>query len=61
MSMIYEVYESSEINGAIISVQNKGIKLSVWTKNASKDNKNNIMAIGYVTKLFLKISTYSKL
>jgi len=49
MSMIGEVYESSEINGAIISVQNKGIKLSVWTNNASQDNKINIIAIGYVT------------
>ncbi|KAF0757744.1 eukaryotic translation initiation factor 4E-1B-like [Aphis craccivora] len=53
MSMIDEVYESSEINGAIISVQNKGIKLSVWTKNASKDNKNNIMAIGKKIKYVL--------
>ncbi|XP_026820772.1 eukaryotic translation initiation factor 4E-1A-like [Rhopalosiphum maidis] len=46
MSMIGEVYESFEINGAIISVQNKGIKLSVWTNNASQDNKINIIAIG---------------
>ncbi|KAE9533450.1 hypothetical protein AGLY_009088 [Aphis glycines] len=53
MSMIGEVYESSEINGAIISVQNKGIKLSVWTNNASKDNKNNIMAIGKKIKYVL--------
>ncbi|KAL5237996.1 hypothetical protein ACI65C_005406 [Semiaphis heraclei] len=46
MSLIGEVYESSEINGAVVSVQNLGTKISVWTNNASKSNGNNIMAIG---------------
>jgi len=50
MSIIGEVYESSEINGAIVSVKSLGTKISVWTNNASKKNGNNIIAIGYVTK-----------
>jgi len=50
MSIIGEVYDSSEINGAVVSVQSLGTKISVWTSNASKNNRNNIMAIGYVTK-----------
>ncbi|XP_001945775.2 eukaryotic translation initiation factor 4E-1A-like [Acyrthosiphon pisum] len=50
MSIIGEVYESSEINGAIVSVRNLGTKISVWTSNASKKNANNIMAIGMKIK-----------
>jgi len=50
MSIIGEVYESSEINGAIVCVQSLGTKISVWTNNASKNNGNNIMAIGYEIK-----------
>jgi len=55
MSIIGEVYESSEINGAVVSVRSIGTKISVWTSNASKNNGNNIMAIGYVTKNNLAI------
>ena len=50
MSLIDELYESSEINGAMVSVQSRGTFISVWTSNASKKNEINIMAIGYVTK-----------
>ncbi|XP_022161816.1 eukaryotic translation initiation factor 4E-1A-like isoform X2 [Myzus persicae] len=46
MSIVGEVYESSEINGAIVSVHSLGTKISVWTNNASKKNGNNIIAIG---------------
>lgn len=54
MSIIGEVYEqSNEINGAIVNVRSKGTKISVWTNNASKDNGDNIMAIGYVMKFDL--------
>lgn len=49
MSIIGEVYDQSpEINGAIVNVRNKGTKIAVWTNNASKDNADNIIAIGYV-------------
>lgn len=50
MSIVGEVYneQSPEINGAIVNVRNKGTKISVWTNNASKDNEDNIIAIGYV-------------
>jgi len=52
LSIIGEIYDqSSEINGAIVNVRNKGTKIAVWTNNASKDNVNNIMAIGYVIKI----------
>ncbi|CAI6353598.1 unnamed protein product [Macrosiphum euphorbiae] len=46
MSLIGEVYESSEVNGAIVNVASIGTKISVWTSNASKNNRNNLMAIG---------------
>ncbi|XP_050433233.1 eukaryotic translation initiation factor 4E-1A-like [Adelges cooleyi] len=48
MSIIGEVYneQSREINGAIVNVRQKGTKIAVWTNNASKDNADNIMAIG---------------
>lgn len=49
MSLIGEVYEqSSEINGAIVNIRNKGTKIAIWTNNASKENADNILAIGYV-------------
>jgi len=48
MSIIGEIYEQShEINGAIVNVRSKGTKIAIWTNNASKDNGDNIMAIGY--------------
>lgn len=51
MSIIGEIYEQShEINGAIVNVRGKGTKIAIWTNNASKDNVDNIMAIGYVIK-----------
>lgn len=47
LSIVGEIYEqSNEINGAIVNVRNKGTKIAVWTSNASKDNGDNIMAIG---------------
>ncbi|XP_050541689.1 eukaryotic translation initiation factor 4E-like [Daktulosphaira vitifoliae] len=48
MSIIGEVYneQSHEINGAIVNVRGKGTKIAVWTNNASKDNAENILAIG---------------
>jgi len=49
MSMIGEIYDqSNEINGAIVNVRSKGTKIAVWTNNSSKENENNIMAIGCV-------------
>jgi len=54
MSIIGEIYEqSNEINGAIVNVRSKGTKISVWTNNASKDNGDNIMAIGRKIKEIL--------
>jgi len=53
LSIVGEIYEqSNEINGAIVNVRNKGTKIAVWTSNASKDNGDNIMAIGYVLKKY---------
>nr|QBH73394.1 eukaryotic translation initiation factor 4e [Essigella californica] len=47
MSIIGEVYEHScEINGAIVNVRSKGTKIAIWTSNASKENGDNIIAIG---------------
>lgn len=49
MSIIGEIYDqSNEINGAIVNVRGKGTKIAVWTNNSSKDNGDNIIAIGYV-------------
>lgn len=49
MSIIGEIYDqSNEINGAIVNVRGKGTKIAVWTNNASKDNGDNIIAIGYI-------------
>ncbi|XP_060860157.1 eukaryotic translation initiation factor 4E-1B-like [Metopolophium dirhodum] len=53
MSIIGEVYESSEINGAVVRVQSTKTKISVWTSNASKNNGNKIMAIGKKIKKVL--------
>lgn len=51
MSIIGEIYDqSNEINGAIVNVRNRATKISVWTNNSSKDNADNIIAIGYVNK-----------
>lgn len=55
MSIIGEVYEqSSEINGAIVNVRNKGTKIAIWTNNATKENGDNIIAIGYDIIMFRK-------
>jgi len=43
--------QSSEIMGATVIVRSRGTKIAVWTNNASKDNRDNIMAIGYVIKI----------
>ncbi|VVC38220.1 Hypothetical protein CINCED_3A011156 [Cinara cedri] len=49
MSIIGEVYEHScEINGAIVNIRSKGTKIAIWTNNASKENGDNIITIGYV-------------
>lgn len=45
------MYEHScEINGAIVNVRSKGTKIAIWTNNASKENGDNIIAIGYDIK-----------